>query len=227
MQVAESTQVSFPSGSHQTNATKQTSVFRVDGVRGIAEFFIGNMLQVPDLVTESFRSEVFHTGGSKGGGCSRVKVYSTISGTRLFELPFNVWMHSSAESVGPGSNRSVRRKEGGGDGVDHVDVDAPATRMCTSATTPDSGSSSSCSNIVSPNSNNNPGAASSQTQRLRHLITRHRSLTPSERAYLQAAEAALKPLPVPKPTRFESVCTMYLDENFCITDIDISRLSLT
>lgn len=185
----------FPHGSMELSAPKQEVQFRVNGVRALAEFFIGNLLMVPDLVVRNFQSEVLHTVSGAG---SKVRIQSTISGTRLFELPTEVWMPSQCDAAvieGSDNNSST-----GGD-TSSVNSDSSVTGV-------------SCESSVGNKRKSSVTSSANSCGREYQV------------QYLRNATAALLPLKVPKETSFQSTCILYLDANHCITNIDICRISL-
>jgi hypothetical protein len=135
----------------------------------------------------------------KGDKRSKVRIFSTITGTRMFDIPISVWMPTLiANEPQPGPVRlavaETRR-------VDHGERSATPT-------------------VGEKRKNRDhdcslpPTSTMSNHQRLQNEL---------EQNYINNLLSARTPLASPFKTSFQSTCTLSLDENYCITDIVIFR----
>ena len=197
---------SFANGNYELSPIRQSMKFRVQGARCMAEFFIGNMLMVPDLVIQSFQSEVIHT---KGGTSSKVRIFSTITGTRTFDIPIDVWMPSLSGNKPQIANASISPSNiNESTSSCATDVDSVGSKR--KKTT-----SSSTTSVSTNSAQDAPEWAVSPRY------------TEYQQSYLQGLMRARTPLATPVCTSFQSTCVLHLDENNCITDIEINRLSIS
>ena len=188
----------YPNGTVALSPTTQTMKFHVQGARAMAEFFIGNMLMVPDLVIQSFQSEVLHRKGDKR---SKVRIFSTITGTRTFDIPINVWMPTLIVNEPQRGPAVAETPSIGCEGV---------------AVTPTVGEKRKGFHNNGYDSSSSPPS----------YINNQRLQKEYEQCYIDNLMSARTPLATPFKTSFQSTCTLSLDENNCITEIEICRLNI-